>query len=116
MVGPESHPVTHVNNLYLFPGLGRGVIAVGASRVSDAMLSTAATAIGSVVPRDVDAASTMLPALSQVGEVADAVALAVARQAVAEGLAPPLADVDIVAAVEARKWRPQYRDVTDQAG
>lgn len=116
MVGIETHPVTQVNNLYLFPGLGRGVIAVGASGVSDAMLSAAATAIGSVAPRDPAAALTMLPALAQVGEVADAVAVAVARQAVAEGLAAPLTDDDIVTAVEARKWRPQYRDVTHRAG
>ena len=47
-IGTRSHPITQVNNLYLFPGLGRGVIAVGAARVSDAMLSVAATAIGSV--------------------------------------------------------------------
>ena len=96
MVGTDLHPVTQVNNLYLFPGLGRGVVAVGATRVSDSMLSAAATAIGSVAPRDPAAPSTLLPPLAQVGEVADAVALAVARQAVAEGLAEPLDDDHIV--------------------
>ncbi|MBK5333023.1 MAG: oxaloacetate-decarboxylating malate dehydrogenase, partial [Ilumatobacteraceae bacterium] len=50
-VGTQSFPITQVNNLYLFPGLGRGVAAVGASRVSDSMLSSAATAIGSIAPR-----------------------------------------------------------------
>ncbi len=114
-IGTESHPITQVNNLYLFPGLGRGVIAVGAARISDAMLSAAATAIGSVVPRG-DVAPTLLPPLTQVGEVADAVALAVARQAVAEGVADRLDDDRIVAAVEARKWRPQYRDTVHRAG
>jgi malate dehydrogenase (oxaloacetate-decarboxylating) len=115
MVGAEIHPVTQVNNLYLFPGLGRGVIAVRATRVSDAMLSAAATAIGSIAPANIDAPATLLPALAQVGEVADAVALAVARQAVAEGLADPLDDEHIVQAVEQRKWRPQYRDVDPSA-
>jgi malate dehydrogenase (oxaloacetate-decarboxylating) len=109
-VGTEIHPITQVNNLYLFPGLGRGVIAVGATRVSDTMLSAAATAIGSIAPSDTHAPLTLLPPLAQVGEVADAVALAVARQAVAEGLATPLDDQQIVDAVVARKWRPQYRD------
>jgi malate dehydrogenase (oxaloacetate-decarboxylating) len=110
MVGTQSRPVTQVNNLYLFPGLGRGVIAVRATRVSDSMLSAAATAIGSIAPRDVEAVATLLPSLVQVGEVADGVALAVARQAVAEGLATPLDDEQIVEAVEICKWRPQYRD------
>ncbi|MEO7369309.1 MAG: malic enzyme-like NAD(P)-binding protein, partial [Ilumatobacteraceae bacterium] len=112
MVGVESYPITQVNNLYLFPGLGRGVIAVGAKHVSDAMLSAAATAIGSVVPRSQGAPLTLLPPLSQVGEVADAVALAVARQAVAEGSAEEgydqHDDEKIIRAVEACKWRPQY--------
>jgi malate dehydrogenase (oxaloacetate-decarboxylating) len=59
---------------------------------------------------------TLLPPLTQVGDVADAVALAVARQAVDEGLAAQLDDEQIVETVEARKWRPQYRQATSQAG
>ncbi len=110
LIGSELHAITQVNNLYLFPGLGRGVIAVRAGRVSDAMLSAAATAIGSIAPSDSTAPATLLPPLTQVCDVADAVALAVARQAVDEGLADPLDDAAIVKAVEACKWRPQYRD------
>ena len=60
------------------------------------MLSAAATAIGSIAPRDSAAPLTVLPPLAQVGEVADAVALAVARQAVDEGVAAPLDDDQIV--------------------
>ena len=115
-VGTQSFPITQVNNLYLFPGLGRGVVAVGASRVSDAMLSAAATAIGSIAPRDSAAPLTVLPPLAQVSAVADAVALAVARQAVDEGAAAPLDDDQIVKVVEAHKWRAQYRQATSQAG
>ena len=115
-VGNESYPITQVNNLYLFPGLGRGVIAIGARRVSDGMLSAAATAIGSITPRDLGAALTLLPPLAQVLEVADAVALAVARGAVEEELADFLDDAQIVDAVESRKWRPQYYDAASEAG
>jgi malate dehydrogenase (oxaloacetate-decarboxylating) len=57
-----------------------------------------------------------LPPLARVTEVADAVALAVARQAVAEGLADPLDDEHIAKAVEAHKWRAQYRDSVHAAG
>jgi malate dehydrogenase (oxaloacetate-decarboxylating) len=109
-VGAELHVITQVNNLYLFPGLGRGVVAVHASRVSDAMLSAAATAIGSIAPPDFSVRATLLPPLARVAEVADAVALAVARHAVAEGSAEPMADDQIVEAVERQKWRPRYKD------
>jgi malate dehydrogenase (oxaloacetate-decarboxylating) len=108
-IGSQTHVITQVNNLYLFPGLGRGVIAIGATEISDTMLSAAATAIGSAIAHDPSAVRGMLPPLSQVGEVADLVALAVARQAVAEGLAPPSDDDEIVEAVAARKWAPHYR-------
>jgi len=115
-VGTDVQTITQVNNLYLFPGLGRGVVSVGARRISDSMLSAAATAIGSVAPIDATAPLTLLPPLARVGEVADAVALAVARQAVAEGLADPLDDEHIEKAVEAHKWRPQYRQSLHGAG
>jgi malate dehydrogenase (oxaloacetate-decarboxylating) len=108
-IGLETHHVTQVNNLYLFPGMGRGVIAVGATRVSDAMLVAAAVAIGSAVVDDSSSRTRLLPPLSRVAAVADLVALAVARQAVSEGSAPPLEDHQIVAAVNERKWTPHYR-------
>jgi len=107
-LGTASHTITQVNNLYLFPGLGRGVVAVGATRISDAMLSAAATAIGSVVPHGDNLPTALLPPLTQACEVADVVALAVARQAVAEGLAPQLDDEAIVTAVSVGAWRPGY--------
>jgi malate dehydrogenase (oxaloacetate-decarboxylating) len=80
------------------------------------MLSAAATAIGSVAPLDAASPLTLLPPLARVTEVADAVAVAVARQAVAEGLADPLDDEHIEKAVEAHKWRPQYRQAMHAAG
>jgi malate dehydrogenase (oxaloacetate-decarboxylating) len=111
-IGTTTHVITQVNNLYLFPGLGRGVTAVHANRVSDAMLSAAATAIGSAVDDDPAAGPSLLPALSRVASVADAVALAVARQAVAEGLAPHLEDHAIVELVAVRRWTPDYQSDT----
>ncbi len=108
-IGIETHLITQVNNLYLFPGLGRGVIAVGATRVSDGMFSAASAAIGCAIAQDHSAHRGLLPPLSQAGEVADLVALAVARQAVAEGFAPHRGDDQIVEAVKKRKWTPQYR-------
>ena len=99
-------PITQVNNLYLFPGLGRGVVAVGARFVSDGMLSAAAAAIGELVP--LDGEPVLLPPLEDAIAVSDAVALAVARCAVAEGHAPPRSDASIIAAVTARRWIPEY--------
>ena len=99
-------PITQVNNLYLFPGLGRGVVAVGARFVSDGMLSAASAAIGELVP--LDGEPVLLPPLEDAIAVSDAVALAVARCAVAEGHAPLRSDASIIAAVTTRRWIPEY--------
>jgi malate dehydrogenase (oxaloacetate-decarboxylating) len=105
--GGVAHPVTQVNNLYLFPGLGRGVVAVGARFVSDGMLSAAAAAIGELVP--LGGEPLLLPPLEDALEVSDAVALAVARCAVAEGHALARPDAAIMASVAACRWVPEYR-------
>ncbi len=39
-------PIAQVNNFYIFPGLGQGVAAAQASRVTDAMMLAAARALG----------------------------------------------------------------------
>lgn len=106
--GDRIHPVTQVNNLYLFPGLGRGAVAVGARQITDGMLAAGASAIAELTPTDRDPA-ILLPPIETVGDVADAVALAVARHAVAAGVADPLDDDDVVAAVHAQRWVPEYR-------
>jgi malate dehydrogenase (oxaloacetate-decarboxylating) len=110
-IGTETHRITQVNNLYLFPGLGRGVIAVGATRVTDTMLSAAATAIGSAIVPSGSTLEGLLPPLSRAADVADLVALAVARQAVSDGVAAARTDDQIVKAVSERRWVPQYRPV-----
>jgi malate dehydrogenase (oxaloacetate-decarboxylating) len=106
-VGDHLRPITQVNNLYLFPGLGRGIVAVGARFVSDGMLSAAAAAIGELVP--LGGELLLLPPLEDAIAVSDAVALAVARCAVAEGHAGPRSDASIIAAVTTRRWLPEYR-------
>ena len=57
---------------------------------------------------------TLLPPLAQVDEVSDDVALAVARQAVTEGLAAAIDDEQIVELVAARKWTPTYHSLSDR--
>ncbi len=102
-----DHLISQVNNVYVFPGIGLGVVASGATRVSDGMLTAATRAIGEF-PRE-PGDTGLLPPLVQTGEVARHVARAVAGVAVAEGLAEKLSDDEIAARVEASCWQPSYR-------
>ncbi len=102
--------VGQANNALVFPGLGLGVIAVRATRVTDGMLSAAAYAVADLV----DTATPGTPLLPQVEALRDtslAVATAVARAAVADGVATVPLDGDVTEQVRALMWQPVYRPV-----
>ena len=101
--------VTQTNNSYVFPGVGLGVIAAGARRVSDAMFTAAARALAALSPARLASTAPLLPPVGELRSVAVAIATAVARQAMAEGLAPPLDDATLAARIHATMWAPVYR-------
>ena len=79
------------NNALLYPGLGLGVITSGAKHVTDAMLLAAAEAVASQVnPQDLGA--SLLPPVDNLRASSATVAVAVAKQAVADGVATKQSD------------------------
>jgi malate dehydrogenase (oxaloacetate-decarboxylating) len=105
----KSVTVDQTNNAYVFPGVGLGVLAVGARRVSDNMFKAAAGALAAVSPARHDPTANLLPAVSDLRSVAVAVAQAVGRAARADGLCEPLDDDAIARRITARMWEPTYR-------
>jgi malate dehydrogenase (oxaloacetate-decarboxylating) len=99
--------VDQTNNSYVFPGLGLGVIAVQARRVSDAMLMAAAKALAAMSPARTNPEANLLPPVTALREVSVAVARAVAHQACREGLTFFPEDA-IDAAIHAKMWQPEY--------
>jgi len=106
----EGRPrrIDQTNNAYVYPGIGLGVIAVKARRVSDGMFLAAARTIAELSPAKRDAGANLLPPLAELRRISFDVAVAVARQAVAEGLADPAGDAELTAAVKAKMWEPVY--------
>ena len=104
------HHISQANNVYVFPGLGLGAVAVGATTVTPRMLMTAAKAVYAV--EDGGVADGVLPPLESVPEVSIRIAQAVARQARDDGLTEPMTDDEIDAAIDERMWRPIYPTVT----
>jgi malate dehydrogenase (oxaloacetate-decarboxylating) len=101
--------VDQTNNAYVFPGVGLGVLAVDARRVSDGMFKAAATALADLSPARFDPAANLLPPVAELRKVAVSVAQAVARGARDEGLCKPLDDAAIDRAIAAKMWTPTYR-------
>ena len=94
------------NNALLYPGLGLGVIASGARHVTDAMLLAAAEAVASQVnPQDLGA--SLLPPVDNLRASSATVAVAVAKQAVADGVATRQSD-NWVQTVQDAMWQAVY--------
>jgi malate dehydrogenase (oxaloacetate-decarboxylating) len=85
--GGKSVRVDQTNNCYIFPGIGLGIIAVKATRVTDKMFMAAAKALADCSPAKTDPDANLLPALMEIREVSLQVAIAVAKEAIKAGIA-----------------------------
>jgi malate dehydrogenase (oxaloacetate-decarboxylating) len=113
--GPAAYRGTRfvfgqANNALVFPGLGLGVIACRASRVTDGMLAAAAHAVAGLVDTSAPGAP-LLPPVESLRETSVAVAAAVAEAAAADGVAGIRPECDIRERVRALMWQPVYRTV-----
>jgi len=112
--GPVDHDgVRHViaqsNNALIFPGLGLGVIACRATRLTPGMIAAAAEALAGLVNAWRPGAP-LLPGISDLRLVSATVAIAVAEQAAREGVAAePLTDP--IQQVFERMWQPTYAEI-----
>jgi len=95
------------NNSFIFPGVGLGVIASGARRVTDAMFVAAARVLSEFSPALQDPEAPLYPPLEQVRDISFRVAMAVAREAQRTGLAE--VDLDnLEHTVSSKMWNPHY--------
>jgi malate dehydrogenase (oxaloacetate-decarboxylating) len=100
--------VDQTNNSYIFPGVGLGVLAVKARRVTDGMFMAAAKALASASPARSNPRANLLPSVGQLRDVAVSVALAVALQAHKEGQTAGISTDQIESAIRAKIWTPHY--------
>lgn len=103
-----ARPVAQCNNVYIFPALGLAVNAAQATRVTDDMMSVAAATLGDSSPALSDPAAPLLPAWSEVPDIALRIAHAVGRQAIAEGVAPARSDEELTDRIAQVHWTPRY--------
>jgi malate dehydrogenase (oxaloacetate-decarboxylating) len=103
-----QRPIAQCNNVYIFPAMGLAVTAAQATRVTDDMMRVAAATLGDASPALSDPTAPLLPAWSDVPDVAVRIADAVARQAVAEGVAPARSDEQLAQRIADVHWTPEY--------
>ncbi|MBK9394099.1 MAG: NAD-dependent malic enzyme [Uliginosibacterium sp.] len=105
----RTHYFAQTNNSYIFPGVGLAALAVKARRISDGMFLAAAKALAELSPARNNPLAKLLPPLDTMREVSIHIAIAVAKQARAEGLTEALTDETMETLIRAKMWRPQYR-------
>jgi malic enzyme len=102
----SSHEIGQANNVFIFPGVGLGVLVSNAAMVSDRMFLAAARALADRVTEEMLAQGRLYPDIADVRSVSRDVAVAVAEAAIEEGLADPIEDIE--AAVDEEMWYPDY--------
>lgn len=116
--GSPFHPVTlgektftpgQANNAYVFPGVGLGVVACKASRVTDEMFSAAAKALSSLVGEEDLELGRIFPALSRIREVSLTIAVKVAEVAYARNLATAPKPKDLEELIRGQMYEPVYK-------
>ncbi len=105
----KTHQISQCNNSYIFPGVGLGVVASRARRVTEGMLIAASKALADSAPQHNKAGQPLLPALREIRDLSRLIARRVARQAMEEGVAPDVNDLELERAIDATYWEPRYR-------
>ncbi|HEX8733132.1 MAG TPA: NAD-dependent malic enzyme [Ktedonobacterales bacterium] len=113
-VAGRSVRIGQCNNMFIFPGVGLGVLASGARRVTDGMFLAAARALSAVAPSRSDPQAPLYPRVEDVRVAARTVALAVAGEALRAGLGQADTERDIEERVDALMWEPRYRPLVRQ--
>ncbi len=106
------HEVGQANNVFVFPGLGLGVIVTEARAVTDQMFLLAARELGASVSDERLGAGALFPAVGDLRSISRRIAIVVGRESVAAGLSAAAdregASFDTAAAVDAAMWWPDY--------
>ena len=105
----ESYRIAQCNNSYIFPGIGLGVLAVRANRVTDEMLLASSKILAEASPRASGTGKDLLLPLQQITEVSRSIAFAVAKVAQEQGHALKISDAQLHARIDQIFWTPHYR-------
>jgi malic enzyme len=103
--GGREYRIGQGNNVFVFPGLGFGSIAIGAREVTGEMLHAASRAVADHVTDEDLARGLIYPPIDRLPAVTAAVARAVARAASSGS------DAQVDAALETLAWTPDYPEI-----
>ena len=98
------------NNAYIFPGVGLGVLASQASRVTDEMFTAAAKSLTDQVTEKDLKIGRIYPSLSLIREVSANIALAVAKIVLNQGLTKTPLPADLPGHIRSTMYEPTFNE------
>jgi malate dehydrogenase (oxaloacetate-decarboxylating) len=109
VLGDKEYPIVQCNNSYIFPGIGLGVLATRAKRVTDEMLMESSRALAECSPLAQNGHGPLLPPLEEIQKVSRHIAFAVGKKAMEQGVASKRTDERLLEKLEENFWEPAYR-------
>jgi len=109
--------ISQANNVFVFPGVGLGVIASGASEVLPEFFTAAAKAVSACIDKDAMASGALLPPVTELARVSLKVAQAVGESAIKSGVSRRCAfsvfqhendPVRLQELIYKMRWQPHY--------
>jgi malate dehydrogenase (oxaloacetate-decarboxylating) len=100
--------IPQCNNAYIFPGLGLGILAVKASKVTDSMLLAASRSLAALSPLATTGQGALLPPIAEIQQVSKQIAFDVAKEAQRAGVAAEIADDELLQRLDQAFWHPEY--------
>ena len=110
-IGGKTIEIGQGNNAFIFPGLGFGAIQVGAREITDAMVLAGSYALDAYTAERHGETERVYPPVEELQEVSIRVASAVAKQAIADGVADSAPKDDVDHAIRAAFWRAHYMPI-----
>jgi malate dehydrogenase (oxaloacetate-decarboxylating) len=104
----QTYAIGQCNNMFIFPGVGLGVLASGAKRVTNEMFLAAARALSACAPARTNPTASLYPRIEEVHEVSRRVALAVGLAAQQAGVADQTTPEELERRVTEQMWDPHY--------
>lgn len=103
----RDYPIGQCNNVYIFPGVGLGIIASKAETVSDEMFLKAAATLSDHSPILKDPRASTFPKIEDLREISRKIGIEVAKLAFKQGVARSKAS-DIEKLIDETIWFPKY--------
>ena len=100
--------IAQCNNALVFPGIGLGILAVDANRLTKDMILAASETLCKFAPSKKESILPLLPSLDDAQVVAKAIAIAVAQSAINSGQAQKNQDKDLKKLIDELFWEPRY--------